>query len=281
MSGEAPITPNVAPASAEAPVKMASADMQYKVVVDGREMLVPVAELAKTRQLSDATEKRLEGAKKMQAEYRQQIELVQHLENVRATRGAPAAVAEFQKIVGYTGGNTSRQGAEDSIADAPQDAPTSALQAELQQVQGQLRELTSFKQAFTTEREQQQIMGRIRALPLYQEDAKLADRAAMTVGAMRVTYPDRPVDEVIAEIHAMDAEALTNHTNRLRDTRNGRAAATRGVSPAIGSPALTTPPKLTYADFEQSRKTQQGPFAQAWASMQQEWRNATSGEGDQ
>lgn len=244
------VKPDAAP---QAPAPVANDDMLVEVVVDGKKVQEPVSKLRASYQIQSAAEARLNAAKQYQQEYRAQVELSNRLENLLQTRGPEAAVEEFQRIAERAAGRPVKRSEaqqQSTDVDTPADPNTTGLQRELQEVKDQLQELTGFKRSITTERAAAKIRSDLAQYPVYREDPELLERAATVVGAMKVAFPDRPEDQVIAEIHAQDQALITRQLKQVHDNRLARAGVTRAVNPQLGTPAMTDFKPPTYEDFK-------------------------------
>jgi hypothetical protein len=81
--------------------------------------------------------------------------------------------------------------------------------------------------------------------------------------------PSKPLEEVAAELHALQADMLSDFMSSQRDQRASAASQLAGIPPAAGTPGLTanTPPKPSAKDL------QSGQWRSGFKSFMNQLRN--------
>jgi hypothetical protein len=223
-----------------------------RLKVDGREMDTTVADLRKSAQMASAAEKRLQEANALKAQHAGAIEFASQMETLLRTN-PDAALAEIQRRASQLHGRPIGVGSTDaSYSGEELDPVTKQTRSELMQIQSKIAELTKFRDELTTQSHMDRIKSVVGSLPLYQGNAKAREQAEVVVAAYQMANPSKPLEEVAAELHALQADMLSDFMSSQRDQRASAASQLAGIPPAAGTPGLTanTPPKPSAKDLQ-------------------------------
>lgn len=233
-------------------VPYAADNAVVRLKVDGREMDTTVADLRRSAQMASAAEKRLQEANALKAQHAGAIEFASQMETLMRTN-PEAALAEIQRRASQLHGRQIGVGSTDaSYSSEDLDPVTKQTRSDLMQIQSQLAELTKFRDELTTKSHMDRIKSVVGSLPLYQGNAKAREQAEVVVAAYQMANPNKPLEEVAAELHAMQADMLSDFMSSQRDQRATNTSQLAGVPPTAGTPALTTntPPKPSAKDLQ-------------------------------
>ncbi len=228
------------PQQPAAPINYAQDNAVVRLKVDGREMDTTVADLRRSAQMASAAEKRLQEANSLKQQHAGAIEFAQQMETLMRTN-PEAALAEVQRRASQLHGRPIGAGQTDaSFDDSDLDPVTKQTRSDLMRIQSQLADLTKFRDELTTKSHMDRIKSVVGAMPLYQGNAKAREQAEVVVAAYQMANPNKPLEEVAAELHAMQADMLSDFMSSQRDQRAANTSQLAGIPPTAGTPGLTS-----------------------------------------
>lgn len=232
-----------------------------RVVVDGKPMDVPVADLKAKYQIGSAAEKRLNEANQLRNGSREAIALHDRLATLARTD--PRA---FQEEAHKAFGIRPAQQADNSNpapTDPNEDPQTAALRRQVAELQQTVHGLKQFEGHVLMQSEAQTVRSVMQQYPLYQRSEAARQRAELTVATALANNPGMGAAEVVAQVHALDVEFLQSETQRTYDARTGIAQQHASLPPNAGSPSLTEVaiPKMTAEQHQRPASNAARAFA--------------------